>query len=130
MAGWHRITLVDAGKLPRKLLFEHLLDKCSVPFSPICVTTQCQQDIVFYVEKPGEAKAIKDCNKMTMQFNAEMSSMSEYDTFKEYKFNIKVVPARPPATTMNPKGIISVLLTQFMGGREIILQMSPSLNNL
>ena len=103
------MTLVEAAKLPRKVLLENLSNVCSVPFSPICITAQGKNDVIFYVEKAGEANAIKECNKVTIRINTDLNSMSE-DTPKEYKLNIRVVSSRPPEPTINSKGNTYVIL--------------------
>ena len=84
-------------------MFDTLLRYCAVPFSPICLTTQGKNDLTFYVENAVEAKAIKDCNKMTIHINADQA-MGEEISSKEYKLNIKVITSRPPETLLNSKG--------------------------
>ena len=74
-----------------------------MPFSPICLTTQGKNDLTFYVENALEAKAIKDCHKMTIHINAD-HAMSEENCPKEYKLNIRVITSRPPETTINVNG--------------------------
>ena len=105
-SGWSKITLVDGARVPRDTLFEHLSKFCSIPFSPICLATQGKYDLSFYVEKTIEANAIKNCDKMTIHIDSHLS-MNE-DTPKEHKLNIRAVSSRPPDTTINSKGNISL----------------------
>ena len=104
-SGWSKITLVDGARVPREALFENLSKFSSIPFSPICLTTQGKFDLSFYVEKTVEANAIKNCDKMTVHIDSHLS-MNE-DTPKEHKLNIRVISSRPPETTINSKGNIS-----------------------
>ena len=76
-----------------------------MPFSPICLTAQGKNDLTFYVETPAEANAIKESNKVAVRIKTDLNSMSEEDTLKEYKLNIRVVTSRPPDSTINSKGI-------------------------
>ena len=101
--GWHKITLIAAAKVPRKLLFENLEKLCAVPFSPICLTTQSKNDVSFYVETPIEAKALKDCQKMTIHMDTDYKMTDEIIP-KEYHVNIRAVSSRPPETVINAKG--------------------------
>ena len=101
--GWHKITLIAAAKVPRKLLFDNLEKFCTMPFSPICLTTQGKNDVSFYVETPIEAKALKDCQKMTIHMDTDYKMTDEIIP-KEYHVNIRAVSSRPPETVINSKG--------------------------
>ena len=57
------------------------------------------------MENAVEAKAIKDCDKMTIHINADQA-MSEENCSKEYKLNIRVITSRPPETNINGKGTL------------------------
>ena len=99
------MTVVDAAKLPRQMLFQSLLNVCSISFSPICLTVQGKNDVTFYLEKLIEANAIKGCNKMVIKVKANIiESMTDEEILKDYKLNIRVVPSKPPETTLNAKG--------------------------
>ena len=74
-----------------------------MPFSPICLTTQSKNDVSFYVETPTEAKALKDCQKMTIHMDMDYK-MTDEITPKEYHVNIRAVSSRPPETVINSKG--------------------------
>ena len=74
-----------------------------MPFSPICLTTQSKNDVSFYVETPIEAKALKDCQKMTIHMDTDYKMTDEIIP-KEYHVNIRAVSSRPPETVINSKG--------------------------
>ena len=78
-----------------------------MPFSPICLTTQGKNDLTFYVENAVEAKAIKNCHKMTVHVNLDQQ-MSDESIPKYYKLNIRTVGSRPPETTINSKGTYKI----------------------
>ena len=101
-SGWSKITLVGAARVPKETIFQNLVKLCSIPFSPLCLTTQGKFDYLFYVEKAAEANAIKDCDKTTIHIESHLN-MND-DEPKEHKLNIRVVSSRPPDTVMNNKG--------------------------
>ena len=104
LAQWHKVTVIDAAKLPREILFESLLNACSAPFSPICVTMH-GKNMTFYLEKLVEANAIKGCNKLVIKANTNVAEyMTDEEMLKDYKLDIRVVPSKPPETTLTPKG--------------------------
>ena len=111
MAGWHKVSVIGAGKVPKKVLCDGISNVCSVPFSPICLTVQGKNDVTFYVEKAVEATALKECHKMTIKVNID-NRMCEDDIPKEYKLNIKVVSSKAPETIINSKGMYQQISKQ------------------
>ena len=63
------------------------------------------KNMTFYLEKLVEANAIKACNKLVIKANTNGAEyMADEEFLKDYKLDIRVIPSKPPETTLTPKG--------------------------